>query len=65
MTTAQRRELDRILARIAKAEASIDDANAQLDEFLQRSDVRVPAVARAMGLTPQALYPRSRRKRKK
>ena len=64
LTTQQLRELERLVARIEKTERALEEANAALDEFLRRDDVSIPAAARAMGLTPQALYLRRDRARK-
>jgi hypothetical protein len=64
LTAQQERELRKLVERIEKAEAGLEEANDALDEFLRRDDVSIPAAARAMGLTPQALYLRRDRARK-
>jgi hypothetical protein len=63
LTAAQRRQIDRFMERQAKKEAELGDIKAEIDAWLASDEVSVPAVARYLGLTPEALYQRVRRRK--
>jgi len=61
LTARQRRDLRRLLAKVKAAEGTAAAARVELDRFLADPEVSIPAAARELGLTSQALYQRVRR----
>jgi transcriptional regulator with GAF, ATPase, and Fis domain len=61
LTAKQRRDLQRLADKVEKAEEGAAEARKALDHYLRDPAISIPAAARELGLTPQALYQRLQR----